>query len=245
MRRFRSSAGVAALLAIAVAWPPLARAAEPPRVGVLSMLPEKLYLSFVGVLVFGNAGYTREVEGWDLNDRVLGHLLPALEAGGVEVVQPDYPRESMMAELGYNNLKFVRNVVREQLDAVVAENALDWLLVVFPAHQGSKCPSGEPCVGYGSTGYGVINRNQKRAQVYISIEAYLLDPTSMKIAGGWKRNEDVELSSTTWYAEGEDWPQEVLAQIERDVHALIDEHVGEATTRFIGSKRAKKRLGLP
>jgi hypothetical protein len=130
------------------------------NLAVVSLLPEALEVSHVGITAFQNFHYFGEVDWWRINEHVAGVVSENLKRRDrFEVRSIPYDRRALLnqareASFGTSAIE----ALAPALSKLASAHGLDGLVVILPAGKtGRLCRSAAGCIGYGNTGVGIYS----------------------------------------------------------------------------------------
>lgn len=203
------------------------------KIGIMVLHGESLEANFVGFTMFNNGHWTSESTGWDFRPTTEMALKKSLSLSGYDVVEVEYPFEVLWDRYKESYKSYTVRVNQsyggdiytslfsKEISSLVSNYELDGVLIAMPGYEAPYCSDGEPCIGYGSEGYGIHNRLESRNEVYMSLNLlfYSLNgDQTIQLKGGTYANLHQQLTFKDWhsneYAYSSEEKKEILAAID-------------------------------
>lgn len=180
------------------------------RLGVVSLLGEEIEAKYAGFTVFGNEYFRTAILEWRLNQKIIEQVTGVLTKNGFEVIPLDYRYQMMWEKYQKSQESYKTRVnaaygndtttplLKQDLEQLAKLHSVDGFVLVVPGHQGSYCPGGEVCSGYGNYGFGIHNRLNKVFDGYVSARIFIVPLKTLTSAAQVHANSHVSLPFKEW-----------------------------------------------
>ncbi|MEC9342105.1 MAG: hypothetical protein VX663_11530 [Pseudomonadota bacterium] len=214
------------------------------RIAVVSLLGEELEGKYVGWTAFNNKHWLSEPTDWGLNELSAGVVSRYVTGRGIAVLDMDYPRETMWERYLSSRESYKTRVSEAygndrttplfgtELRAMADEGQLDGFILLVPGYQGPMCPSGEPCIGYGTRGYGIQNHLKKSQAAYLSIKLYFVSASDLTAKAQTQANLHGSLSFVDWHPLLREYSETQREEMREAVQAIAEKEIPRALQKM-------------
>ena len=210
------------------------------KVGMVSLLPEVLEVSYVGNVVFDNFHYVGPVEWWGVNAYLESALAGQLkQRDRFEWKELSYDRRALIRQATQVPRSSRIETLQPELAKLAAAHGVDALFVVLPGGVKGGLLCGRGCeVGYGNTGFGIYSigakigplARQRGDSAYVSVAIHVTRADGTVLA----ENQLAGAVAVPFNRSNEfiGIPAPMLASFEKAIKSLVDRELPDTLARF-------------
>lgn len=213
-------------------------AAHPYVISPIVVLGKNMVGNRVGFTVFGNEYFSDEHQG-EMNDSLESVLVAALQRiEGVSVKKSPIAYQPLWDVLSKKRSMFQMRSFPDGVYGILKQEnvaeGVDAFLLAVPGGNNENCKASEGCSGYGSSGYGLLERRGLYA--YISVYIALIDAKTLEELNYWKASASIPLEPTKWHSSWSGYGADEQEMVYSLIRAMFSSKVPKVL-QFMGITR--------